>query len=84
LQLDISNSIAVQQNSYPEVISYGGLGLKNVQRRLDLIYPDKHELVITEDAEKFRVMLRLNLHEQKVTELAAEPMQEAGLILKQA
>jgi two-component system, LytTR family, sensor kinase len=84
LQLDISNSMAAQQNSSSELINYGGIGLKNVQRRLDLIYPGKHELTIEKNDEQFRVMLRLHLHETKVAELSAAPADEPVLILKQA
>jgi sensor histidine kinase YesM len=35
----------------------GGIGLHNIQRRLDLLYPGKHSLVITEDQEIFTVKL---------------------------
>ena len=84
LQLDISNSIAAQQHSSSELINYGGIGLKNVQRRLDLIYPGKHELTIEKNDQQFRVLLRLNLHETKMAELSAAPAEEPVFILKQA
>jgi len=35
----------------------GGIGLHNIQRRLDLLYPGKHSLVITEDQDIFTVKL---------------------------
>ena len=35
----------------------GGIGLHNIQRRLDLLYPGKHSLVITEDQSIFTVKL---------------------------
>lgn len=84
LQLDISNSVASLKNSSAEFINYGGIGLKNVQRRLDLLYPGKHQLTIEKNVEQFRVVLRLNLHETKVAELSATPAEEPVLILKQA
>jgi hypothetical protein len=34
--------------------------IKNVQRRLDLIYPGEHELDIEHDTNQFRATLRLN------------------------
>ena len=34
-----------------------GIGLHNIQRRLDLLYPDKHSLLITEDKDLFNVKL---------------------------
>lgn len=39
----------------------GGIGLKNVQRRLELLYPNRHDLMITEQPETFRVQLTLTL-----------------------
>jgi len=35
----------------------GGLGLTNVKRRLELIYPDRHDLRITDNVETFNVQL---------------------------
>jgi two-component system, LytTR family, sensor kinase len=43
------------------VVQYHGIGLKNVQRRLDLIYPDMHKLSIQKDDHHFEVILRVNL-----------------------
>lgn len=42
---------------------YSGIGLANVKRRLDLTYPNRHTLDISEDDEKF--MLSLELRESK-------------------
>jgi two-component system, LytTR family, sensor kinase len=35
----------------------GGIGLQNIQRRLDLLYPGKHSLLITHDKDQFNVKL---------------------------
>jgi hypothetical protein len=37
----------------------GGIGLANVRRRLELLYPDRHELRIANEADIFRVTLKL-------------------------
>lgn len=37
------------------------LGLDNVKRRLELLYPDKHVLEITDNPDNYNVMLRLQL-----------------------
>jgi hypothetical protein len=38
-----------------------GIGLVNIQNRLDLLYPNAHELNITQDNQFYRVHLNLNL-----------------------
>ncbi|MEM7102708.1 MAG: histidine kinase [Bacteroidota bacterium] len=40
---------------------YGGIGLKNVKRRLELMYPSRYNLEIKEDNPTFRVTLNLKL-----------------------
>lgn len=42
-----------------------GIGLKNVQKRLALLYPGKHELTITNEEEIFIVNLKLKLDLRK-------------------
>lgn len=54
LQLLVINSANAEHNSGP-----GGIGLKNVQRRLDLLYPGKHWLTFATDREQFSVNLKL-------------------------
>lgn len=44
-----------------EIVSYGGLGLKNVQRRLNILYPNQHQLSIKSSGEIFHVQLSLVL-----------------------
>ena len=39
----------------------GGIGLVNVKRRLDLVYPKKHKLTLEEDENRYKVSLTLDL-----------------------
>lgn len=66
-QLDvfIANSNSADENSL--VINYGGIGLKNVQRRLDLVYPDQYELDIKNNGEVFEVRMKLVLSDLRFT-----------------
>jgi sensor histidine kinase YesM len=51
--------------------SVGGIGLQNVKKRLELLYPGQHQLHITEDSEVFIVNLQLGL--QADAQKQAEP-----------
>lgn len=63
LHLDIANSISAHYGASTELIHHGGIGLQNVKRRLDLLYPGKHALEIHQDDDQFRITLRLDLQE---------------------
>ena len=41
---------------------YYGIGLANVKRRLELLYPGKHRLVIMPDSNTYHVHLQLQFH----------------------
>ncbi len=41
-----------------------GIGLANVQKRLDLLYPDRHDLKITSDGTQYEVNLSINLRDK--------------------
>ena len=60
LHFIISNSVDRHATSR-DLGNFGGIGLKNVQRRLDLLYPQKHLLEIKEDSQQFYVSLMLEL-----------------------
>lgn len=40
---------------------YSGIGLANVKRRLELLYPGKHELTITDENDIYKVNLKLKI-----------------------
>lgn len=56
------NSYVDQSNS--EGID-SGIGLENVKKRLDIIYPDTHMLDIQKTPDLYKVTLTINLHEMK-------------------
>ncbi|MDR6568054.1 histidine kinase [Chitinophaga sp. CC14] len=70
LAFNVSNSSAADEYSAP-IIDYGGIGLKNVQRRLDLVYPGQYELEILREAGSFEIKLQLQLAELRVPQLLA-------------
>lgn len=55
------------QNSIPQATftkdTVGGIGLENVKRRLELIYPNQHELVIKNENAIFDIRLEIKLHD---------------------
>ena len=44
-----------------KVIDHGGIGIANVRRRLELLYPGKHALTIENNDHSFEVMLNLEV-----------------------
>ncbi len=58
--------LAIKNSKPPNIIDYkarkaGGIGLKNVKRRLEIIYPKKHELHIEDKPNTFKILLNLQL-----------------------
>ena len=44
----------------------GGIGLKNVRRRLDLVYPKEHQLDISDDGKFYKIELTINLNHKSI------------------
>jgi LytS/YehU family sensor histidine kinase len=42
-----------------------GIGLKNVTRRLELLYPDMHQIDVIQDDTIFKVQVNMVLHKKK-------------------
>jgi hypothetical protein len=67
LQLENSELNFCVRNRYNETTEWekdktSGIGLTNVKRRLNLLYPNSHSLHITKENGWFIVLLKLNLH----------------------
>ncbi len=63
-KIDNHTLVFTAENSKPPVKARqlaGGIGLKNIRRRLALLYPGKHDLVIEETPSVFKVILTLEL-----------------------
>lgn len=58
LLFDVHNSVPDQNYTKDEA---GGIGLANVRRQLELVYPDRHELSIEPGPDVFRVQLKILL-----------------------
>jgi len=57
LSFTVENRIAKHQGGTVEQGS--GIGLKNVMRRLELLYPGKHQLLISDDGNQYKVELEI-------------------------
>ena len=71
LSYRVSNSIS-NETKAKDAVEYSGLGLQNVERRLNLLYPGRHELHTQKDESAYLVKLELQLSPTKLlhTELA--------------
>jgi sensor histidine kinase YesM len=59
LYFNVVNSISSQDIASQDMIKHSGIGLTNVQRRLQLLYTGKHELNIRREDDEYCVSLRL-------------------------
>ncbi len=60
VELDIENSKPPKVPK-PVGLKSGGIGLENVQRRLRLLYPNKHALNISDESDSYKVNLNIEL-----------------------
>jgi LytS/YehU family sensor histidine kinase len=60
LFFDVHNSVHPKTGIDPEK-NHPGIGLQNVKQRLQLLYPDRHELMIRETTKEFFVHLTVQL-----------------------
>lgn len=59
LNLFVRNSVSIHKSNNEN----SGVGLENIKNRLNLLYPDKHQLNIKEDKDSYEVNLTLKLKE---------------------
>lgn len=55
--LNLSNS----RNAEPVKGNIGGIGLQNIRKRLDLIYPGRYTMTVNEEPEMYAVKLQMKL-----------------------
>ena len=60
LYFDVHNSLHLKVENDPERLQ-SGIGLQNVKQRLALLYPERHELIIRQNAKEFFIHLTLQL-----------------------
>ena len=53
-----SNSLVKSNDTAKK--NYSGIGLENAEKRLNLLFPGRHELKIMKDSSKFDVLLFIN------------------------
>lgn len=47
--------------SFPSKTLHGGIGLVNIKKRMELYYPERHELLLTETEQSYNAKLIINL-----------------------
>ena len=61
IRFEIENSIS---NISVEKDEVGGIGLENVRKRLEILYPEKHKLQIKASDSIFKINLTINSNEK--------------------
>ncbi len=63
IENDIENAKKADRNKN----YFGGIGLSNAEKRLALLSPDMHQLSVEDKDGVYRVSLKINLNEQRIT-----------------
>lgn len=75
LTFTVQNKIGPEQAEDKD--SSSGIGMRNVQRRLELLYPGQHRLEIDNDGETYEVTLLLQLEQPARLEKKARPLSDS-------
>lgn len=62
IDLYTENSFEKPEQDEEDSLQVGGIGMKNVERRLELIYPEKHQLIVKELRQLYIVNLSIDLN----------------------
>ena len=60
-EIGLEVSIANNKLNFHQAEQNGGIGLFNLKKRLELLYPGKHTLQITDQPDEFRVVIKIEL-----------------------
>lgn len=60
LFLSVKNNFEIEETRHSE-LTRGGIGLKNVKKRLNLLYPNQHQLIISKTEHLYFVTMTLKL-----------------------
>ncbi len=67
VKFNISNSAKTNKiRNNNNNLNKGGVGLANVKRRLELLYPDRHKLYISKSSDTYSVELIINLDKEQI------------------
>lgn len=64
LRLTASNPIKKQTSRDKEIKGPGGIGLKNIEKRLELHFKDQYELKTSDDGENFQIQLKVPIRNE--------------------
>jgi LytS/YehU family sensor histidine kinase len=79
ISIEDNHLLFLLTNNKPDMLALaprnGAIGLKNVRKRLQLLYPGTHELNIVSEPESFIVFLKIQLQEMKPLTATPEEIQ---------
>lgn len=62
LIFEVKNSFPIEENLVRSTIKSSGIGIKNVENRLELLYPGKHRLNIESSGNIYKVYMELDIN----------------------